>query len=539
MKRTIILLLTILLCLSCAVPAMAVTEESNLVYLNQSKSIVFWVSWEGQKPTVVFLAPDGTGYDPTVSRDDAAVVENGNDLYYVIQNAQAGQWRLRMDKDETTTVEISVHDYEPGIAVEYFQLGTLEGDRLPVSFRVTGADEYQWINYRISAMIDHSGMEKELASGYTYVGNENTLTLWLDSLSSYDGYILKLYVWYDNNGTDIFDFSFSEPFAYTNQNADANAADYSLIIEPETQLLYVQWGEMNWRVDSLLVAVFEDGNPEPAVFDEYSPSQSPVQLSYDPRAKEVAVEVTVKYNGVNAKPVRKTIRLDAGMPLRIPEGNVVNTVQLPMTYQGMKEQNVLVEINDKKTELILNGDGMVNLALRDDWNRLQVSYTEANGVTWRIIRDIYVDRKAPVLTLDRPYDGMTVGEETDSMIISGIALDCGAVEINGETVEVSDSGAFRKEVALNAGTNVITVVAADGAGNESRYTATVVRGQPSATPIPGQDQNTDPGSWYDQVVGPGSWWPMVIVSVLCLAVIGYALIFWRKPKASEKQDPAE
>ncbi len=535
MKRIISFATILLLCLSWAFPAYAAPAESDLVYLDKAKSVVFWVSWDKHRPDVVFLAPDGTEYDPRVTAEDTAVVESATDLYYIIQNAQAGQWRVRLDKGSNTKVDISVHDYMQGIVVEKFETGAVDGNRIPVTFRIDGGQHNLRVQYRISAMIERNGAEKQLASGYAYVGKEKTERVRLDDLTSYDAYILKLYVWYDNNGTDIFDFAFSQPFSYTNQEADARSVDYTLIIEPENQLLYVEWGELNWRVDGMLVAVFEDGAAEPQMFDEYQPDASPVQLSYDPAASEVEVEVTVNYDGVNAKPVRKTAKLGADMPITIPEGTLWSALQLPMTYQGMTRQELLVEINEKYTSLVLDGDGTVNLALQDDWNRVRLSYTDGNGVTWRINREIFVDRQPPVLTMDRPYDGMVLEEDTDSITISGTALDCETLLVNGNPVEMTESGTFSKTIDLEMGDTAVTVTALDAAGNESRYTATLTRGQAAQQPGEESASGKGPGSWYGDAVGPGSLWVLAATTVLCLCVLGYAFIFWRGPGHSRKR----
>ncbi len=537
MKRFFYIFLAAVLCLTCAMPVLAAPEESDLVYLDEAKSIVFWVEWDKEKPSVVFLAPDGTEYDPAVTREDTTTVESGTSLYYIILDAQAGQWRVRMDKGSNEKVEISTHDYNLGIFIEKFEIGTVDGNYIPVSFQISGDDDNRRINYRISAVVDRGGEEKELDSGTARVNRAQSQQVRLSSLSTYDSYMLKLYVWYDDNGTDIFDIAFSPTFAYTNASIDEKVTDFSMVIEPETQLVYVSWEDLNWTVDGVMVALFENNNTEPSVFDEYDKSEGPIQLSYDPAATEVSVEFTVNHDGVYAQPMRKTAKLGAQMALQLPAGDSVNSLQLPMTYQGLTQQKVFVVINDKNTELILDGSGIVNLALQEDWNTLQVSYTDAAGVTWQISRSIYVDRKPPILTLDRNYDGMVLAKDTTTITISGTATDCQLLTVNGEAVAVGKTGTFTKDVAVNNGTNTITVVATDGAGNESRYTATVTRGKattqaPGSTP--GKSSNT--GNWYETITGPGSFWPLLIASVLCVMVIGYALIFWRKPKARDNSN---
>lgn len=529
-KRFICTILTVLLCFACIAPANAAPIESELTYLDEEKDIVIWVEWDTEKPSVVFLSADGTEYDPSVVSENTATIENGNSLYYIIKNAPRGQWTVRLDKGRNNTVEISVHDYHAGVYIKSFGIGTVSGDELPVTF-LLGGDENRRVNYRISAVIDRSGAEKELRTGYAKVGEERNETVRLNSLSTYDAYMLKLYVWYDDNGADIFDFAFSEVFAYTNASADEKRTDFSLTVEPDSQLLTVAWEDLGYSAESVLVAVFEDDAAEPTLFDEYEPEEAPIVLSYDPACDKVAVELTVKYNGVNTAPTRKTAVLSDEMPICLPEGNLFNSLQLPLTYQDLHQQAVAVSVNEKSTSLVLDGSGTVNLALLDDWNSVQVDYTDANGITWRISRQIFIDRIAPILNLHRSYDGMHLIEK--SITVSGTVIDFSRLLINGSEISVGANGTFSHSIELVDGQNILNVVAVDGAGNESRYTAKITCDSATVGAISMDGETESPDSWYYAFLD--SYWVLLGCSVLCLLVVGYALIFWRKDKNKDKE----
>lgn len=525
MKRLSILFLILVLAATLAVPALAAVEEQELVTLDTQKDVVFWISWDKETPDIVFLAPNGREYDPAAEANDTTTILNGTDLYYVILNAPAGQWRVRFDKRSNQKLDISVHDYNPGLTIETFTVGQVDGDRIPVQFRVTGAGNQRY-SYRISAMIDHTGMEKELTSGSGTVGRDVETRVSLKSLSTYSGYLLKLYVWYDDNGTDIFDFAFSDRFSYTNTDADQRAQDFALTVLPQEQLLIVSWPDLPWNTERVLVAVFEDGGAEPAMFDEYDPkTTNSVQLAYDPAARQVDVEFTVRINGVNAAPKRKSFQPDH-LGLTLPEGDSRNSTALPMTYTGFSQQPVNVTINGYLTELVLNGDGTLNLTLGDDWNELKVEFTDPDQITWQIQRNLFVDRIPPVLTMSQSYDGMRV--DGQSVTVSGTALDCAWVTVNGETVTVGADGMFSREISLAEGGNPVTVIAADSLGNESRYAAMIYRGISAQEWTDSESKQSGPGGLLETLTGPGKYWVLIGVSVLCLMVIGYALIFWRR-----------
>ena len=525
MKRWISILFILVLALSLAIPAFAATEEADLEYIDTQKDVVFWVSWDVETPEIVFLAPNGTEYDPMKEVNGTTTIFNDKNLYYVVMDAPAGQWRIRYDKGNNTQLDISIHDYQAGLTIESFTIGEVNGTRLPYQFVVSGSED-TYYNYRISAMIDHTGMEKELTSGTGKVGREVSGNVYLSSLSTYSGYMLKLYVWYDNNGTDIFDFAFSDQFSFTNDSLDEKSADFDLTVMPEEQLLLVSWPDLSWNVEKVMVAVFEDGAEEPAVFDEYDPDKyDSVQLAYDPAAKQVDVEFTVTVSGVNAAPVRKTLNV-SDFGLSLPEGDAFNTLVIPMTYSGLSNQLTNVIINGYKTELVLNGSGSVNITVDDDWNDLTISYTTANHITWQIDRNIFIDRIAPILTMSQSYDGMSV--EGKTVTVSGIAQDCTTLTINGQTVALDSNGMFSQEIGLSSGGNTVTVIAADKLGNQTQYTAMIYRGNNIEEWTDTQSSKDTPGGLLEMLTGQGSYWILGIVSVLCLLVIGYALIFWRK-----------
>lgn len=525
MKRIIIALMVLSVLLCMAVPALAAVEEAPLEFIDRQKDVVFWVSWDVAQPQIQFLAPNGAVYDPMVQSDTTSTMLGEGRMYYVVKQAPAGQWHIRYDKGENTLLEVSVHDYAAPLHIEQFQISQPNGDRMEVKFLV-GGDADTVYQYRISVVTDHTGMEKELQSGTSQVGRDMSQQVYLDGLSTYDAYMLKLYVWYDQDGADIFDFVYSQPFAYTNSQADAQASDFDLTVMPETGVLYLTVPKLSWNVDSVLVAVFENGEAEPVMYDRYAPDDmQDLQLAFDPAATEVAVEVSLEIDGVNAAPVRKTFDPRA-MGISLPDGEAFNTLVIPMTYTGMSQQLTLVEINGYQKELVLNGDGSMNITLGDDWNDLKILYLDAQGITWMLQRKIFVDRIAPVLDMSQNYDGMTV--ETSTVTIAGSVVDYASVTINGQAVEVDKNGLFSLQIQLTNGANTVEVVAADQLGNESRYTAVVYHGVTQEEWNENEQQKAAPGGLLEKLVGPGSYWALVLTIVVCLMIIGYALIFWRK-----------
>ena len=57
MKRYFAVVIALILLMSLAVPAGAVTQEAELTYLDTKQDVVFWVTWDVKIPYIVFLSP--------------------------------------------------------------------------------------------------------------------------------------------------------------------------------------------------------------------------------------------------------------------------------------------------------------------------------------------------------------------------------------------------------------------------------------------------------------------------------------------------
>ena len=153
MKQIIAFLVMLCIIPVTFIAAYAAEIEADLEYLDSSKSVVFWVEWDVETPSVVFISPDGVEFDPMVESEGTSTIMSENSMYYVVENAAAGQWRVRYDKGKNTALDISVHDYMEGIFIQSFVIGDVDGDYLDTEFIVTSEEDISY-NYKISAMIE-------------------------------------------------------------------------------------------------------------------------------------------------------------------------------------------------------------------------------------------------------------------------------------------------------------------------------------------------------------------------------------------------
>lgn len=515
-----------LLCLPLSVSA---AEEGDLTYWYSDEGMVIYVRWDVEQPKIQFVDPDGVVYDPTVEQTGTVAAVIGNTLYYYIEAPAQGRWLYSYEKGKNTTVELHVQENNTPLEVTSFTIGEVTDNRLDATFMVSGPED-QHYSYRISAVVDGITGEKELSYGYGYTAREETVTVYLDSLSSYSAYKLKLYVYYEANSVEVYDIAYSEAFSVTNTSGDENTPAFCVTVQPDEYLLFVNWGEVNWQVESILVAVFEDG-AEPS-YDTYDPNEiTGVQLSFAPSTKVVEVEMSAKVDGVSTTPIRKKLTV-ADMALSCPTEDAVNYVNYPITYTGIDKVMAELTVNDQTSSYQLEGDGILNVPLNDNWNELSLSYTDSQGVIWQISRKVFVDRLAPVLNMSQEYDGMAV--EGKKLVVSGTVLDYHSVTVNDKEVTVNSDGSFSMELDLADGENILTVVAKDALGNESRYAAKVFSGKVTASAGGTQNQQQDaPGGFAEKLLGEGKYWALLGSGIIAVLVVGYALIFWRKEKKDE------
>lgn len=533
MKKIITFAVLLLLSVSFALPAFA--KEQKFHYLESERDVVISVSWPTEQPKLTFKAPNGTVYDPLSEKEGTLTVVNEKSMYYVIKNAPAGQWYVDLDKLGNDTVEIGMFDYQDAPVIESFTLGEEKDGRMDVSFRVT-QDEDRSYSYKIYAAVKKGGDEKELTSGSARTNSDVKTSVDLRSLSSYSAYMLKLYVWYSDNETDYFDQVYSETFSYKNSDKASSMKDFGLSVDPDAALLYVSWPGIDYNADGVLAAVFENDEAKPSFYDTYEPEIGEVQLSYDPSASSVRVELSVMIDGVYSDTMKKTADV-ANPPISLEDTTETNIPSLRLDYKDLKSAAVTVTVGETENDLELDGTGTMSVKLQDDWNDVSVSYTDGNGVNWLLSRRVFVDRTAPVLKMNDTYDGMVVS--ASELEISGNVADAYIVTVNGNQTEIASDGTFTYKLQLSGGENELTVTASDKFGNESRYSA-VITSTAGGYSIPSSRSDSASGnsemSALEKIFSPDGFLWITLSGALCLMITVYAIVFWRRGNKKTKPD---
>lgn len=119
-----------------------------------------------------------------------------------------------------------------------------------------------------------------------------------------------------------------------------------------------------------------------------------------------------------------------------------------------------------------NGHFAVPITLRDGPNAIVVALLAGRDVIATTSRTMVLDRLPPTLSIARPRSGDVIDGST--ITVDGKAEPYAVVRVNDRSVLVAADGSFSESFTAPFGPVVVTVVARDRAGNETRSVANVV-----------------------------------------------------------------
>jgi bacillopeptidase F (M6 metalloprotease family)/subtilisin family serine protease len=175
--------------------------------------------------------------------------------------------------------------------------------------------------------------------------------------------------------------------------------------------------------------------------------------------------------------IRASVLYEVAPPSITSPANDSFTNQATVNVTGTSVDGATVTIYNDGAEAgsgnAAGGTFSIPVALHDGANVLTATATVATGTTRPSAGvTVTLDQTAPDLTVTSPAEDATTNREAYN--VTGTASDqhLSGVTVNGEAVTVTD-GAFDHRILLNPGENVITVVAADIAGNSTTVTRTL------------------------------------------------------------------
>ncbi len=171
------------------------------------------------------------------------------------------------------------------------------------------------------------------------------------------------------------------------------------------------------------------------------------------------VTVTVTINVVDATPPVVTVITDDLVKI----DDLLYTNQVNYTLKGQTEATAIVVVQGKDVELDADGIFETTVELKEGKNEILIEATDEVGNEGQSTFVLYLDSKAPVVTITTPNYKLSV-DPNDYLM--GTVDDLKAVvTVNGEELQLAPNGSFAKMVFLARGVNEFTIQAKDRVGN--------------------------------------------------------------------------
>jgi RHS repeat-associated protein len=177
--------------------------------------------------------------------------------------------------------------------------------------------------------------------------------------------------------------------------------------------------------------------------------------------------------------VTRTIRRDTQTPqltlIALEDGMVTKQTNLLIQGSVSDLTNVTLTVNGLPVTIHTDGTFTYQLTLVEGRNTITFAVTDAAGNHTEVVRNIFLDTKVPVLNI---ISFANNAQTTDNVItVLGSVGDSSSISltINGVAQTLSANGGFSTSVFLSYGSNTITFVATDQAGNTITVDRTITR----------------------------------------------------------------
>ena len=188
------------------------------------------------------------------------------------------------------------------------------------------------------------------------------------------------------------------------------------------------------------------------------------------------VTIVVTDKAGNSTTATKTVVYDTTNPTLDVNDIPTLTNSNKITVSGtVTDVNGIKSVTVNSSSVEVNNDGTFSLevTLATGTNVITVKATDKAGNVTTVTKSVIYDNGNPDLKINA-FDTLT---NAGTLTIAGTVNDASGIKsltINGEEVSVKEDCGFNHTVTLTEGTNTITVVATDSAGNKTTVTKTVL-----------------------------------------------------------------
>lgn len=167
-------------------------------------------------------------------------------------------------------------------------------------------------------------------------------------------------------------------------------------------------------------------------------------------------------------------------PTLDPPFESTNTATISVTGKGQPNLTLIVYLNDaqfKKMSIPTDGNFSINnIPLSDGVNTISAKLSDDKQATSDLSNVVTVTygNKPPALDVSTPSDNTNVSGDPNTVIVTGTTDDNVAISINDRLVVIKSDNSFSYNYPLNDGDNILTIVATDTAGNQTKLTRKVI-----------------------------------------------------------------
>jgi hypothetical protein len=522
---SLLLVMTLVVC-GMGLTARAQTLTADLITLESDMNLAISVTYTddgtGTVPQLAFIGPNGQTYDASNVETD----QSENTLYFYIPDAPAGNWGIQYDDSFSGRLEVTTAPYARDLLIEQFDVQFDIEDiwyDTSVSF-LTSFPVDMPLDYVINAVTlypDGSIMGiSELKTGSAVTNEEINTYLYLGGLNTYANYYLQLVVYVDDHGVEVTDNMLSDSFGIDNPNTPGMMDDFDIILNRTTGDLKVDWSNAQVKnAGEYILAVYSSLEPaEPVYVNTFEGHITNTSLLVDASADWLRVELSYVPTDVPAVSQVKAVTIEPNaVEFEITTGENTASLQAQISYNvpsGQVDLYVFIHDDGNLKPITVSGSGTVAFDLEENDNTLYVAYNPSEHVVIMESKEIFVDRKAPILTF---FEDLTSVTTKDAVFrVAGMTEAGAMVTVNGAAAQINADGSFLIELNLNPGANSFEIISADPAGNLSRRTVLINRSDVAAA-VGSDDVQSFWKTWMPLFIAVGA---SMALAILILVLFG-------------------
>ena len=439
----------------------AKTEEYSIKLDEEKTNYVFEIQWENteKQPDVTLTAPSGKTYN-LENMPDADAGEG--ELLFYFPKAEKGEWKVKISGDGLGAVTLDSGVMPGRMNITSFQ-ASVSGDKGTASWKIEDSEEDLTLEIWAAPDPVNYGGERIASLRGKASGNSEF------SLSELDSGDYYLYLKAIGSG-GIYAYQYDDTrISYRRGDSLPKLSGVQARMMDDD--VWLTW-DLSEEADSYRVMVWDENGEVLADENVTQTADWYVEIPQDLNTAEAAV-AAVRY-GRTGDFQRYTVtrgNFDS-VTVTFPEGDQLNTksVQVNVAFTG--NYTVSAALNGELLCEDSKEAGNYRVDMEEGDNRVAFYIKDENGNVRTYGKDLHIDATPPQLSILHDLNGRSTSD--DHVYLEGHTEGGAVLTLNGETVE-TQAGYFSILCGLRIGSNTFELVAADGAGNQTRYTATVER----------------------------------------------------------------